>query len=276
MAEAVTKRKRHIIAQNQYRNYSKEHKKMGFNIGKAIKDVTRGVGNIISDSTGASATAKTQFKNQMALQNHAQEFAKWQMGNAHQEEIKDLEAAGLNPILSAGGGGASASVGGGTASAGTPAGNPVDMILGLLTTAKGVEKTNAEIKNIEADTNQKETDTIWTPKLNKATIDLQNAQTAKAKQEKIESVAKTAAIEFNNKMKSMDIQKRTKEFDKELEIYKNQLELELINNGIDKSTSAQTAKAFGRWIKELSPFTDMTGNSESQKHSTTVNYNTNF
>lgn len=112
-----------------------------------FKKAISGIGSLVNDITGTSSSAKTQFNNQLKLQENAQNFAKWQMANAHQIEIKDLENAGLNPVLSAGGGGASANVGGGTASAGQASMNPLDMIMGLMTTAKGVEKTNADIKN---------------------------------------------------------------------------------------------------------------------------------
>lgn len=172
--------------------------------GGLIGDKSSGfnkIGNIVHDITGASASAKQQFNNQMALQNNAQEFAKWQMGNAHQMEVKDLEAAGLNPVLSAGGGGASASVGGGTASAGNPNANPIDMIMGLINTAKGVEKTDAEIKNINADTEQKNGNTNWIPKLNESIIGYQTAQvglthanTGKAKNEATKIVKESEKV----------------------------------------------------------------------------------
>lgn len=104
-------------------------------------------GEIINNLTGATQSANTQYKNASALQKDAQEFAKWQMGNAHQMEIQDLEKAGINPILSAGGGGASAGVSANSASAGSSGGNLLTTIMGAAVTAKEIEKMNAEIKN---------------------------------------------------------------------------------------------------------------------------------
>lgn len=159
-------------------------------MGGLLSKAFGAIGGLTNDLTGVSSSAKQQLKNQMELQTNAQKFAKWQMSNAHQMEVQDLEKAGLNPILSAGGGGASATVGGGQASAGTPSMNPLDTIMGMITTAKGVEKTDAEIKNINANTGKTETETDWMPSLNNAVLNYKNAETtltnattAKAKKE---------------------------------------------------------------------------------------------
>lgn len=95
------------------------------------------VGSFINDITGASSSASKAHKytmQQMAANNRYQkEF----MQNAHQWEVEDLEKAGLNPVLSAGGSGASASGGGGPAA--TPvnsAKTPLDLIGGALSAKK--------------------------------------------------------------------------------------------------------------------------------------------
>lgn len=249
-------------------------------IGKGEK-----IGSILNDITGATSSAKRQFNNQMELQKHAQDFAKWQMGNAHQMEIQDLEKAGLNPILSAGGGGASASVGGGQATAGTPSANPMDIIMGMLTTAKGMDKIDAEIRNLDANTDNTETNTFWTPELNKATIKYNNAQTAKQKSEAklnaqklIKETIETNIKRIEQNMAEMELSKRSEYFNKEMKLYKRELEKELKDAGWDNNFITEIIDWTGRRVKNLSPLTTAIpkkGNTNTYNFTTnspTVNY----
>lgn len=92
---------------------------MGFlsSAGKALGGGIAGIGsfssigNMLNDITGATSSAKRaqQYTLEQMAKNH--EYQKEFAQNAHQWEVQDLEAAGLNPILSAGAG-AAASGGG--------------------------------------------------------------------------------------------------------------------------------------------------------------------
>lgn len=146
-------------------------------LSKTISKATNSIGKIFNDVTGVTSSAKQQLKNQTTLQNQGQDFAKWQMENAHQMEVQDLEKAGLNPVLSANAG-ASANVNSGTASAGTPSANPIDMVMGMMTTAKGMDKINAEIKKMN-------TDTELAPMIAEADIALKGAQAGNAKAQSV-------------------------------------------------------------------------------------------
>lgn len=100
------------------------------NLGSALSRITR----TASENTAKSAQLASEQRdwqerqNALAMQFNAQEAAKsrsWQeyMSNtAHQREIRDLKAAGLNPVLSAMGGNGAAVTSGATASGVTSAG----------------------------------------------------------------------------------------------------------------------------------------------------------
>ena len=101
------------------------------NLDAALSRITR----TASENTARSAQMAAEQRdwqerqNALAMQFNAQEAAKsrsWQeyMSNtAHQREIKDLKAAGLNPVLSAMGGNGAAVTSGATASGMTSAGS---------------------------------------------------------------------------------------------------------------------------------------------------------
>lgn len=107
--------------------------------------ILKKIGGYLNDVMGVSSSAKDQANSQMTLQKDAQDFAKWQMGNAHQMETQDLIKSGINPILSANGG-ASAGVSQGTATVGVGA-DPISIITNIINTMNNSAKTKADIKN---------------------------------------------------------------------------------------------------------------------------------
>lgn len=107
---------------------------MGFSLGGFVNSIT-------GASNSASQANKYAVGNAALNHKYQKEFAQ----NAHQWEVEDLKKAGLNPALSAGGGGTSASGGGSFGGqTGTPGASPLDMIGSIIGMANQTSATKSQ------------------------------------------------------------------------------------------------------------------------------------
>lgn len=143
------------------------------------------IGSSVIGGLFGSSSAKKQNKAAAVQARLAREHQIHMARNYHQYEVSDLRAAGLNPILSAGG-----------SSPGAAAGPMAPVVGEVDAVGKGVEaaasalslkRMEAEIENIKKDTQKKEAETMYTDNLGARAVQDYRINRAAENSAKIES-----------------------------------------------------------------------------------------
>lgn len=156
---------------------------MGFSLKKAFGNVGgsgfAGIGTFLNDITGLSSSARQQYLNQKSLDEANRQWQGVMSNSAHQREIADLKAAGLNPILSVTGGSGASTPTGGVGNS-TPGGSS-GMVLSTAKELFKYFKTEMRNEKLEGDVKDESVKTAPVARKNmKADTELKQATAKKA------------------------------------------------------------------------------------------------
>lgn len=226
---------------------------MSFDWGSAIGG---GVASLISSERTRDVNARSAADQRQAEEREAEksrgfssaeaaisrDWSERMAGSAHQREIADLQAAGLNPILSGTGGMGAASSGGVMASSAKAAaalGAPSPDYGRVVSSALDARKNKAEVRNLEeateqiyADTQQKKQDAV----LKSYDMNVRKAQERLLMQQELTERENTSTAKQNALILS------------------EQLKGAKIEGGIDETTWGKILRWTDRHIKSLTPF----------------------
>lgn len=211
-----------------------------------------GLGSIGSGLMGGHSAKKAAKAQADAIRDAANMQINWEREraqNAHQWEVSDLQAAGLNPILSAGGTGAQT----GGIDVGIPDTGPISAegaaygrgIEGLMQAPLSAMQAKASLDNYNADTNLKGAQALESV----ATAALQNKKA-------LTEISTTAKNYADTMLKDQQYKQQAEMFEKQLALIQQQIETEIANKNYTKvktlqATFDQKMQKYQWWIDNI-------------------------
>lgn len=217
-----------------------------------------------SQIIGNDMAADKNYSLNRRLQKHDQAFQKEMRATAYQTAVADMENAGLNAGAIFGGGGGDTMGGSSSANAGSVS-NPLGNMGSLLEAGGATALLDAQKDKLNAETGKTKAETATEDILRNSKKSLLNAQTEKEKAIAQTELVKQLNLNFDAQMKQMDVNKRNGQYDKELELYKSQVQAQMTEAGYDASTIGQVIKAIGKTVNAINPLTGLTGRSLSDQ-----------